>query len=129
MSSVSADFTERELVASRDHPELELVLEELEPRILLNASRIVWTFMQHARDHAGRLAVLSFIRSRALSEATPGAKIGGSHEDGLAVDFQPLDMTPEAFFEAIRRGHVPRASWDKLNLYTGPGTCTFRRST
>lgn len=116
------NFDPHDLVNSDSHPELELALDELAPALWIAAMRVLLLSVQPFRDFAGRLAVLSFIRSRALSEAIPGAKIGGDHEHGLACDFKLLDMSAEAFFEAVRRGHVPRATWDKLNLYSGPRT-------
>lgn len=116
------NFLPFEFVRSTDFPQLALELEQLTPAQWIHIGRLLHTTMQPFRDFAGRLGVLSWVRSRELSEAIPGAKIGGDHEDGLAVDFRTLDMDAEQFLEAVRRGHVPRATFDKLNLYSGPGT-------
>ncbi len=122
MSQPAPNFVQGDFVRSREHPDLELALEELEPAWLINGMRVMLLSVQPFRDFAGAIGVLSFIRSRALSQAIPGAKIGGDHEDGLACDFRTLEMPADEFFEAICRGHVPRATWDKLNIYTGPRT-------
>ncbi len=122
MIKPAADFTAHDLVRSRDFPDLELSVAGLTPNLWMNATRVLHLSVQPFRDFAGAIGVLSFIRSRALSMAIPGAKIGGDHEDGMACDFKLLVMAAERFLEAVRRGHVPRATWDKLNLYTSSRT-------
>ncbi|MCP4871593.1 MAG: hypothetical protein GY898_23030 [Proteobacteria bacterium] len=127
-TKVSTDFTQRELVRSRDFPELELELVEVEAFVLINAAWVVFSFLQPARTRAGgRLGVLSFIRGDDLNDMLVrhrGAKPDSDHKVGLAADFVPLDMTAEAFFELAMTGELEAAgcSWDKLNLYEDPGT-------
>jgi hypothetical protein len=122
MIDPAPNFVWRDFLRSREHPDLELELDDVVPAWWINAMRVMLLSLQPYRDFAGRLGVLSFIRSRTLSEAIPGAKIGGDHETGLAADFKTLDMAAADFFEAVERGDVPRATWDKLNIYTRPAT-------
>lgn len=112
-----ADF-----VRSREHPELALVLEEVDRWILVNAMRVLLCSLQPFRNVAGRIAVLSFIRGEDLNDLLPGAVPDSDHLVGLAADFKTLDMGADAFFEMVRRGHAAGATWDKLNIYTNAGT-------
>ena len=120
----SDNFRPHELVASRDHPELEFKFYRLRPAMLVSAMRVVLLTMQPFRDLVGQIDVLSFCRSRELSLAIPGAKIGGDHEDGLACDFKPTEISAEEFLELATSGQLEAAgaTWDKLNLYTSSGT-------
>lgn len=125
MSRPAPFFVEQDFVRSRQHPELELVLDEVEPSVLINAQRVMLWSLYPFRLAAGRIAVLSFIRGADLNDMlvrTHGAKPDSDHLVGLAADFTPLDMTPDQFFDMIRRGHVPAATWDKLNMYTEAGS-------
>lgn len=122
MSRPAPDFPLEDLTRSRDFPELELELAELDPEQIINAMRVLLLAVQPFRDFAGRVAVLSFVRSRELSGAIPGAKIGGDHEAGLAIDFRLLDLDVDLFLEAAKAGEIPGATWDKLNLYSSSGT-------
>lgn len=122
MSRPAPNFPLHDLTRSRDFPELELELVELDPETIINAMRVLLLSLQPFRDFAGPIAALSFIRSRELSTSIPGAKIGGDHEVGLAVDFKLLDMEPDVFFEGARTGTIPGATWDKLNLYSTSST-------
>lgn len=83
--------------------------------------RVMLLSLQPFRDFAGRIGVLSFIRGDELNKAVGGIE-GSDHLFGLAADFKTLDMPAHEFFSAIQRGHVPRATWDQLNIYTAPGT-------
>lgn len=125
MSRPSENFVNEDFVRSRHHPELALVLEEVDRWILINAMRVLLCSLQPFRNVAGRIAVLSFIRGADLNDllvTTHGAKPDSDHLVGLAADFKPLDMGADAFFEMVRRGHAAGATWDKLNLYTDAGT-------
>lgn len=118
---IAPHFVGRELVISRQHPELELVLEEVEPWILINALRVLWCSLVPFRSVAGRIAVLSFIRPEDLN-AMVGGVDDSDHLVGLAADFRPLDIAPHEFFELVKRGHCAGATFDKLNLYGDAGT-------
>ena len=119
---VAPSFDEGELVASRDHAELAYTFADIGARRSSNATRLLCGFMQPARDFAGRIDVLSFVRSPALNTAIPGAKPDSDHLDGNACDFRTAEAEPAAFLEAARRDEIPGAEWDKLNLYTESAT-------
>lgn len=126
-SRPSENFTRTEMVASRDHPELALAFEEVEAGHLLNAMRVVLLYMQPARNLAGPIGVLSFIRGTDLNDVLVdlGAAVPDSdHLVGLACDFKPLRMSSEEFWRLAISGALQAAgcTWDKLNLYTGAGT-------
>ncbi len=118
---IAPHFVARELVASRDHPELALALEEVEPWILINALRVVWCSLVPFRSVAGRIGVLSFIRGVDLNELVGGVD-DSAHLIGLAADFKPLDVTAAEFFGTVKRGHAAGATFDKLNFYSDRDT-------
>lgn len=109
-----------ELVVSASHPDLAFEFGELPAHLVANAMRVLLEFGVPSRRLAGRHDVLSFIRSPALTAAIPGAKVGGDHEAGLAMDFRPGEITPATYWELATSGELAAAdaSWDKLNMYT-----------
>lgn len=117
---VTANYHDWELVVSEDHPELAYKFDEVPAHLLANAMRLLMDFGQPSRDLAGEHTVLSFIRTPALTAAIPGAKVGGSHESGLAMDFRPKLVEPMVYWELATSGALADAGcrWDKLNMYT-----------
>ncbi len=132
MTMLTRNFRDTEISISDSRPDLVIPFEELAPHLVANAMRVLEGFMQPARDLAGALETLSFIRSQALNDATPGASPTSSHMTGLGCDFRPLRITPALFWamaqpfddtlEYSGALEASRATWDKLNIYTGPGT-------
>ena len=100
---LTPDFNDWEISTSIEHPDLVIPFDDLAPRLVANAMRVLEGFAQPARDAVGGMGVLSFIRSPALTAAIPGAKVGGSHESGLAMDFRPLVITPAQFWAMAQR--------------------------
>lgn len=123
MSWPSPNFRPHELVRSRDHPDLELKAYRLRPAMMVCAMRVVLLTMQPYRDTVGRIDVLSFCRGSALNAAVGGVE-DSDHLEGLACDFKLAKISAEAFIELAIDGTLERggATWDKLNLYSSPGT-------
>lgn len=123
MSWPSANFRPHELVRSRDYPGLELKTYRLRPAMMACAMRVVLLTMQPFRDRVGRIDVLNFCRGLALNNAVDGVP-GSDHLKGLACDFKPAEISAAAFLELAKSGELEAAgaTWDKLNLYSEPGT-------
>jgi hypothetical protein len=113
---ISRNFSEWELTISRQHPELSIPFDELEPRVLAHSIITVHTMMQPIRDVAGWLDVLSFIRSLELNDAV-GGKVDSDHLRGLCVDFRPRAMSCEDLWLMAQNGELAHADFDKLNYY------------
>lgn len=123
MSLITAHFHDVELCVSRDNPTLVTPLDELEARIVANATRLIVAYLEPVRELAGILDVLSFYRSLELNGATPGAVPDSDHLEGLACDFKPREVSGATVLElsrALADGGL--AAWDKLNLYTASDT-------
>lgn len=113
---LTRNFTLDEALVSTDHPELVPDPGDVPVEVVINACRLAHV-LQDLRDEVGRIGVGSWIRLPELNEAVGGAK-DSRHELGLAVDFEPLDLTVAGVFESIARGNLPNG-FDRLAWYPG----------
>lgn len=122
-AKISEHFRRYELVVSDEHPELAYTFLTLPRSLLVNSMRVTLLSMQPFRNVAGRIDVLSFCRGEELNAAVGGVD-DSDHLEGLACDFKPREISAPKFLELARDGALERAgaTWDKLNLYVGPGT-------
>lgn len=117
MPEVAPGFWDWELCTSREHPELVTPFGELPVRQVVNAMQGVYELLVPTRRRAGRIRVESFIRGEDLNRAVGGVD-DSDHLVGRAVDFVPIDMSPEELLDLFLAGDVPGAEWHKLNFYT-----------
>lgn len=110
---ITANFGWKELLGSAEHPELVPINipDERQARALVE---VVTRCVQPARDRFGPCKVTSGYRCPALNRAV-GGEVTSQHQDGEAVDFEPLS----AEIETVFRWCVLNLDFDQVILEDG----------
>lgn len=120
MPLVGANFPWRELLGSREHPELVTPFEEL-PRIAVyNLTRLVFVHLQPLRGHVGSVLPTSGYRSPELSTAVRGPHASSrrsKHETGEAVDYVVLEADSADVWRALVLDELEGVEFDRLAVY------------
>lgn len=116
---LSQNFTDQEMVRSRDYPHLITPWEKLPTVAAVMYMRLVHEALQPIRDAVGPLIPTSGYRSRTLNGAVKG-KPSSRHQcilqDGnfAAVDAAPKEVTAQELFDLLPQ--IP-ARFDRCCLY------------
>ena len=120
MPLATENFPWRELLDSREHPELVTPFEELAPIVVYNLTRLLFVHLQRLRDHVGGVLPTSGYRGPELSAAVRGPHASSrpsTHESGRAVDYVLFEADPADVWRALVLDELEGVEFDRLAIY------------